>query len=89
MSDYKTQRAAILALLIAAKGAWVSLPEIMALGIAQYNSRILELRRLNFAVQNRTETIHGRRHSWYRLVPGPERQQELALTGEENVRYPG
>jgi hypothetical protein len=65
----KTQRAAILRVLLDAKGAWVPLPQILALGIAQYNARILELRRhLGFVIENKTERVNGARHSWFRLV---------------------
>lgn len=66
----KTQRARILRLLMDAHGAWVPLPEILALGIAQYNARIFDLRRLGFDVENKTETDPetGVRHSWFRLV---------------------
>jgi hypothetical protein len=69
----KTQRAAILRLLIDARGAWVPLPQILALGIAQYNARLWELRRLGFVIENKSESVDGVRHSWYRLVssPGP------------------
>lgn len=68
----KTQRDRILRLLVDAHGEWVSLPDILALGIAQYNARIFELRRLNFNIENRSETDveTGARHSWFRLV-GP------------------
>lgn len=66
----KTQRARILRLLLDAHGAWVPLPEIMACA-AQYNARILELRRLGFSVENRTENVDGSRHSWFRLVASP------------------
>lgn len=66
----KTQRARILRPLIDARGDWVPLPEILALGIAQYNARIFELRRMGFAIENRTETDPetGERHSWFRLA---------------------
>ena len=67
----KTQSAAVLRLLIDAHGSWVPLPELLALGIAQYNARILELRRLGFAIENRTQRINGARHSWFRLVNSP------------------
>ena len=61
-----TQRGRILRLLIEARGSWVSLPEILALGI-EYNSRIFELRGLGFRIENRR-----RQHcSEFRLVPGP------------------
>ena len=70
-SQSKTQSAAILHVLISARGSWVPLPEILALGIAQYNARIFELRRLGFDIENRTERIDGVRHSWFRLVCSP------------------
>ncbi len=66
----KTQRTRILRLLIDARGGWVSLPEIMACA-AQYNARILELRRLGFSIENRTERVGGVRHSWFRLLNSP------------------
>jgi hypothetical protein len=66
----KTQRSRILRLLIDAHGAWIPLPEIMAYA-AQYNARILELRRLGFNVENRTERVDGVRHSWFRLLSSP------------------
>ena len=73
--ESKTQRAAILRLLLDAKGSWVPLPEILALGIAQYGARIHELRRMGFSIENKTERIAGARHPWFRLlgdVPTPE-----------------
>jgi len=70
INQSKTQRAAILRLLIEARGAWVPLPEIMACA-AQYNARVLELRRLGFHVENKTERVNGARHSWFRLVSSP------------------
>jgi hypothetical protein len=81
----KTQRARILRLLIEARGAWVPLPEIMVCA-AQYNARILELRRMGFNVENKTERVNGARHSWFRLVtssaapapkPEPTKPQEM------------
>ena len=67
----KTQRARILRLLIDARGAWVPLPEIMACA-AQYNARILELRRAGFNIPKpRVETINGQKHTWYRLLSSP------------------
>jgi hypothetical protein len=65
----------ILGLLRSAHGAWVPLPEILALSIAQYSARIFELRRRGFNIQNRTETVDGVRRSWFRLAdsaPPPE-----------------
>jgi len=67
----KSQGAALLRLLIDAHGSWVPLPQILALGIAQYNARILELRRLGFLIENKTERVNDARHSWFRLVNSP------------------
>jgi hypothetical protein len=71
MSARAIQRERILTLLRSARGAWVPLPEILALAIAQYNARIFELRKRGINVENRTETIEGVRRSWYRLVDSP------------------
>lgn len=62
-----SQRSRILALLIEARGGWVALPEILQLGVAQYNSRLFELRRLGFHIENRHD---GKQRSAFRLVPG-------------------
>jgi hypothetical protein len=67
---HKTQRAEILRLLIAARGGWVPLPQIMACA-AQYNARVFELREQGFSIENRTERVDGARHSWFRLVTSP------------------
>lgn len=68
-STRKTQAARILALLIRARGGWVPLPEILALGIAQYNTRLHELRAIGFDIQNRMETTaDGTKRSFYRLL---------------------
>src|ERR1019366_10121287 len=66
--EIKTQRDRILGLLVQSRGGWVSWPEITALA-AQYGTRILELRRLGFRIENRTQTVAGSRHSWFRLCP--------------------
>jgi hypothetical protein len=62
-----TQPAAILGVLLRARGDWVPLPQILALGIAQYGARIHELRKLNFQIENRQENRDGKRHTWFRL----------------------
>jgi hypothetical protein len=75
----KTQAAAILRLLVEARGAWVPLPEILALGIAQYNSRIFELRRRGFKIENRIEVVNEVRHSWFRIAsPSPDMKETTA-----------
>jgi hypothetical protein len=75
----KSQRTQILRLLIDARGGWVPLPKLLACA-AQYNARVLELRRLGFVIENKTERVHGVRHSWFRLVswPTPEPKSEPA-----------
>src|SRR5438105_1353349 len=66
-NSFSGQRAKILALLTAAKGGEVPLPQIQACA-AQYGARIHELRRAGFRIPPpRMETVNGRRHSWYRL----------------------
>jgi hypothetical protein len=69
--ERKTQRDAILGLLVSARGGWVELPEIMRLA-AQYNARLWELRRLGFKIENRIRDVGGIRHSWFRLVPSEQ-----------------
>jgi hypothetical protein len=59
----------LIALLRAANGRWVPLTDILGLGIAQYSARIWECRKKRgLDIENRTETIQGVRHSWFRLV---------------------
>lgn len=67
IDNRKTQCEAILALLQDAKGGWVPLPSIMEQA-AQYNTRILELRRSGHRIENKTEHVNGARHSWFRLL---------------------
>jgi hypothetical protein len=69
-SSRATQRGRILQLLIAARGAWVPLPEIAACA-AQYNARIFELRRLGFRIESQVRKVDGARHSWFRLARNP------------------
>jgi Helix-turn-helix domain len=64
-NSLSTQRSRILALLIAARGGWVSLPEILDLRISQYNVRLMELRGMGFRIENRRE---AQRKSFFRLV---------------------
>jgi hypothetical protein len=77
----KSQSAALLRLLTDAHGSWVPLPKVLALGIAQYNARVFELRRLGFAIENKTERVDGARHSWFRLVNSPAWKDRRPSTG--------
>lgn len=60
------QQERILSLLQSRPGEWVALPEIMACA-AQYNARIYELRHRGFNIENKTQTIDGQKHSWFKL----------------------
>jgi len=65
--DQTTQRDRLLNLLRSANGGWVPLPELLSLGIAQYNARIFELRRMGQEIECKQEQ-HGRtKHTFYRL----------------------
>jgi hypothetical protein len=65
------QQKQILDLLRSKTPGWVPLPEILALRVAQYSARILELRRSGHTIENKTERKDGCRHSWFRLVEKP------------------
>ena len=58
------QRDRLLALLKSRAPAWVPLPDILSLRIAQYNARFFELRRLGHRIESRQQA----EHSWFRLV---------------------
>jgi hypothetical protein len=62
-----TQRDKLLQLLRDRAPDWVPLPDILRLGVAQYNARIFDLRRLGHRIESRQE---GER-SWFRLVRNP------------------
>ena len=73
----------ILRLLQANAGAWVPLPEILALKISQYGTRIKELRdEWGFTIENRIETVNGGRHSWFRLVNEPAAGRPISTQPE-------
>jgi hypothetical protein len=73
--EKKSQRGAILALLIQARGNWIGLPEIAACAM-QYNARLWELRKLGFVIENRIRDVGGIRHSWFRLIPSRQAEPE-------------
>ena len=63
---------------------WVPLPTILALGIAQFGARILELRRSGYNIRNKTEHRDGKVLSWYRLESEPTQQEkEPEQSGDE------
>jgi hypothetical protein len=49
-------------------GEWIPLPTILRLGVAQYNARILELRREGYQIENETQWIEGVRTSRFRFM---------------------
>ena len=79
-SNHSNQRGEILALLSKEPGARVPLPEILALGIAQYGSRIFELRRAGFVIVNERERVNGELHTWFRLLSGPRKLSDQEFT---------
>jgi len=54
-------------------GKALTLPEIMAAGIAQHGARLNELRSCGFIIENEIEHIKGCVHSRYYLRHDPER----------------
>lgn len=73
-----TQRDRLREVLLAARGDWIPLPQILELKISQFGARLLELRRLGYRIVNRTENVNGKKCSWYRLEPAstPVRHSE-------------
>ncbi len=63
----RCQQVKLLALLQEHTGDWVPLPAILRLGIAQYNARILDLRRQGHDIRNKNKWVEGTRHSWFGL----------------------
>lgn len=78
-----SQRSKILGLLVSARGDWVSLVEVKECA-AQYNSRIYDLRRLGFRIENKIREIEGKRLSWFRLLSAPGQAKSLNPTGPDS-----
>jgi hypothetical protein len=73
-STRKTQRGRLLGKLRSRTGHWFPLPEILALGIAQYSARIFELRRLGYRIENKREG----EHTFFRLLESsPSRREDV------------
>jgi len=72
LENHPTQTARIVALLRERSPNWVPLPEILNLRISQYGARLYQARHeWGLNIENRIERVHGRKHSWFRLVePG-------------------
>ena len=62
----QTQRERLKLLFELRRNQKVYLPEIIRrLGIAQYNARILELRREGMNIESGGEIVNGQRHTWF------------------------
>jgi hypothetical protein len=79
----RTQCDQLLSVFVASLGQWVPLPTILALGIAQFGARILELRRSGYTIRNKTEYRDGKVLSWYRLELEPTQEKEPEQSGDE------
>ena len=69
-----TQRQRMAALFENNPDIWVPLPDILAMGVAQYGARILELRRAGYEIENKTITFGGVRKSWFRWNKSKQRE---------------
>jgi len=82
-----TQTDRIVALLRERSPNWVPLTEILGLRISQYAARIYQARHeWGLNIENRVETVNGKKHSWFRLVEqtvGP-RQSEVCEIRNQN-----
>lgn len=74
---HSTQREKIKFIFLSRPNEWVPLSDILRLGVAQYNARILELRREGMRIENKVEEVAGTRYSWFRYVPDAERQMSF------------
>ena len=72
----QTQAGRLKSMFAARPKEWIPLPEILKMGIAQYNARIFDLRKARMIIINKTKTIDGEVHSWFMYEPN-EVQQEL------------
>jgi hypothetical protein len=54
------------------EGRALELPEILAVGIAQFTARIFELRQQGFVIENELEKVNGQTRSRYCLRNDPE-----------------
>ena len=69
MSGRITQKERVFSLLLANKGQWVTIPQLLELRIVDYRRRIFELREEGWLIQTMPETWKdGCRLSGYKLV---------------------
>ena len=78
MPDRISQRERLKKLFEANAGRWIPLPNILSMGIAQYNSRILDLRREGMTIWNENRLGEdGIRRSYYQYIPDKGSQLEM------------
>ena len=65
----RTQRDRLKDLFEYNKGRWIPLTQIWAMGICQYNSRLLDLRHEGMKIENKTKIENGIKKSWFRYNP--------------------
>ena len=68
----ETQCGRLLDLLRSNGDFWTPLPLILDLRIAKYSSRLTELRKRGYVIENQKETVDGICHSRYRLLAEPQ-----------------
>src|SRR5690242_6001327 len=89
MSRRPCQTARIVDLLRSRSPHWVSLPEILELRISQYSARIHQARhKWGLPIENRTEIVGGKKHSWFRLVENPRPLSTLQPEYSASVSAP-
>ena len=78
------QRDRLLGLLKARADLWIPLKDVLALGIAQYNARIFELRSLGHRIESKQEGDC----SWFRLALASTAIPETSSAGRTMVHEP-
>lgn len=73
--------------LLKSRSGWVGLDEILGLRIGQYNTRILELRRSGYVIENRTVRSDDQLLSSYRLVSEGQKQKIQTATPHTSVGF--
>ena len=79
-----TQRQRLRELFTKNPNVWIGLPQILDMKIAQYNSRLSELRDDGMFIQNRIKTVNGQRHSWF--IFNPDGQSTFIYDQERSLQ---
>jgi hypothetical protein len=64
----KAQANRLLEFFQAHRGEWIPLDRILSFRIAQYNTRISDLRKAGHVIENKTEWKGRSKHSWFRYT---------------------